>query len=305
MVKRFYPLLLILLAHPLMHGQLALTSFFPTAGSEGSRVEIHGSSFQETRAVRFGNVSALFRVESDSTILALVPMHAPAGPITIIGKKGRTESAKPFIVHNDPRVPDEVRYKTGYVTILPRPPEFRFALLWGAAIADTRSPSHEAATVEIAWTELFCRVDGRDILLNRDLGRIRGGLYWRDPWFAGNNHEFMPADALRSPQPNDAITMPVGTRPDRIWHFWSASGRALIPPGHLEGCIARARVRISPGALLQLGMDYWGDESSLWAPHEKNNHEAGASNWYFSSPEWQEVTFSDIQDKEPPTGGSQ
>jgi hypothetical protein len=51
-------------------------------------------------------------------------------------------------------------------------------------------------------------------------------------------------------------------------------------------------------------MDYWRDEGSLWGPHEKNNHEAGASNWYFPSSEWQEVTFSDIQGKEPPIGGS-
>jgi len=114
----------------------------------------------------------------------------------------------------------------------------------------------------------------------------------------------MPEDALRSKIPNRAVSMRVSQRPDRIWHFWSASGRALIPPGHLEGCTARARVRISTGALLQLGMDYWRDEGSLWGPHEKNNHEAGASNWYFPSSEWQEVTFSDIQGKEPPIGGS-
>jgi hypothetical protein len=304
MAKRFYILLLIILAHTLAHGQLEITSFFPTSGQEGTRIEIHGTSFQGARAVRFGNISALYRIVSDSTIFALVPMHAPSGPITLIGREGRAKTSEPFIVHNDPRVPDEVRYKTGYVTVLERPPEFRFALLWGAAIADIRQPSHETATVEIAWTELLCRIDGRDILLNHDAGRIRGGLYWRDPWFAQNNHEPMPEDALRSKIPNRAVSMRVSQRPDRIWHFWSASGRALIPPGHLEGCTARARVRISTGALLQLGMDYWRDEGSLWGPHEKNNHEAGASNWYFPSSEWQEVTFSDIQGKEPPIGGS-
>jgi IPT/TIG domain len=304
MTKCSYILLLIFLAHTLAHSQLEITSFFPAAGPEGTRIEIHGTSFQETRTVRFGNVSALFRIDSDSTILALVPMHAPSGPITLIGREGRANTSEPFIVRNDPRVPDEVRYKTGYVNLVERPPEFRFALLWGAAIADTRIPAHETATVEIAWTGLLCRVDGRDIRLNHDAGRIRGGLYWRDPWFAQNKHEPIPADALLSKLPNQAVSVRVGLRPDRIWHFWSASGRALIPPGHLEGCTARARVRISTGALLQLGMDYWRDTDSLWAPHERNNHEAGASHWYFSSPEWQEVIFSDVQEKEPPIGGS-
>ena len=149
MAKRFYILLLIGLAHTLAHGQLEITSFFPTTGPEGTRIEIHGTSFQETRTIRFGNVSALFRIVSDSTIFALVPMHAPSGPITLIGREGRAKTSEPFIVRNDPRVPDEVRYKTGYVTVLERPPEFHFALLWGAAIADTRLPSHEIGRAHV------------------------------------------------------------------------------------------------------------------------------------------------------------
>jgi len=46
---------------------------------------------------------------------------------------------------------------------------------------------------------------------------------------------------------------------------------------------------------LQLGMDYWRDQTSLWAPHSQNNHEAGVSHWYFPLPDWQEVVFTDIQ----------
>jgi hypothetical protein len=271
-----------------------ITSFSPASGPEGTRVEIHGASFHEVRAVKFGNLSALYRITTDSTIIALVPMHAPTGPITVVGNGGRANTTAPFVVENDPRIPDEVRYKTGYVTVLPRPTDFGFALLWGAAIADTRFPSHESAEVEIAWTELSGRIDGRTVLLYRDAGKIRGGLYQRAPWFSGNQHEPMPSGALHSPSPDGPALMRVGQIPDRIWHFWSASGRTKIPPGHLEGCTAKALVRISPGALLQLGMDYWRDAGSLWAPHERNNHEAGASRWYFPSPAWQEVVFSDI-----------
>ena len=53
-------------------------------------------------------------------------------------------------------------------------------------------------------------------------------------------------------------------------------------------------MRISPGALLQMGMDYWRDATVPWAGSDGNNHEAGASNWYLPSAEWQEATFTDI-----------
>jgi hypothetical protein len=52
-------------------------------------------------------------------------------------------------------------------------------------------------------------------------------------------------------------------------------------------------VKISSGALLQMGMDYW---RSATVPYGAggNNHEAGASSWYFPSSEWQEATFTDV-----------
>jgi hypothetical protein len=42
-----------------------------------------------------------------------------------------------------------------------------------------------------------------------------------------------------------------------------------------------------------MGMDYWRTPTIAYGPGG-NNHEAGASNWYFPSPQWQEATFSDI-----------
>jgi hypothetical protein len=68
--------------------------------------------------------------------------------------------------------------------------------------------------------------------------------------------------------------------------FLEPSPRAALPPGKLEGCTVRARVRISSGALLQMGMDSWRSPTIPYGSGG-NNHEAGASNWYFPSPEWQ------------------
>lgn len=190
----------------------------------------------------------------------------------------------------NPAVPDEAKFKHGYINPVPRPPNFNSALLWGIAIADTRVPGYESAVVEIALSQLSCWFDGKEVILNDDRGSVRGGLYQRYPWFATDQHEPMPVSFSSLDQ---AVLLRVGERSDRIWHFWSASARAGFPEGKLAGCRVKARVKISRGALLQMGMDYW---RSATVPYGAggNNHEAGASNWYFSSPEWQDATFTDM-----------
>ena len=142
-------------------------------------------------------------------------------------------------------------------------------MLWGIAIADTSVPGYEHAQVEIAHTQLTCRVDGKNVTLKNDRAAVRGGLYSRHPWFATDAHDPLPLA------------------------YSNASPRAGLPPGHLEGCTVTARVRISRGALLQMGMDYWRNPTIGYGKGG-NNHEAGASNWYFSSKNWQEATFTDI-----------
>jgi hypothetical protein len=191
---------------------------------------------------------------------------------------------------SDPRIPGEVKYKVGYVNAVPAPAGFSSGMLWGIAIADTRVAGYESAEVEIAWTQLSCRVNGKDVVLNDDHGNVRGGLYRRSPWFGTDEHEPMP---IEYNQADHAAVLRVGRRADRVWHFWSASPRATLPPGKLEGCTVKAGVKISTGALLQMGMDYW---RSAIVPYGSggNNHEAGASDWYFPSAQWQEAVFTDI-----------
>jgi hypothetical protein len=164
-------------------------------------------------------------------------------------------------------------------------------MLWGIAIADIRVPGYERAQVEIAHTQLTCRVDGKDVLLNDDRAAVRGGLYSRLPWFGTDAHDPLP---LAYTKDRSAAVLRVGQNADRVWHFWSASPRAALPPGHLEGCTVTARVRISRGALLQMGMDYWRNPTIGYGPGG-NNHEAGASNWYSPSKHWQEAVFTDIK----------
>jgi hypothetical protein len=282
----------------------------PTSGPEGSRVEITGKNLQEASAVFLGTTNSAFNPVSSEELIALIPHKSITSIITVVTSRGRASSSFAFVVSNDPRVPEEVSYKAGYVNPVAPPRDFKSALLWGIAIADTRVPGHESALVEIASTQLTCRVDGKDVILNDDAGNVRGGLYRRNPWFGTDQHDPMPVSHEvaktvldRVPDPvlpprgssrsDNVVILSVGQRPDRVWHFWSASPRAALPTGSLEGCTVKARVKISPGALVQIGMDYWRSPTIAYGPGG-NNHEAGASNWYFPSDHWQEAVFTDI-----------
>ncbi len=189
-------------------------------------------------------------------------------------------------------IPPEVKFRSRYVNPMPKPADFTSAMLWGIAIVDTRVPGYEHATVEITRTRLRCRVNGRDMVLNDDSGSVRGGLYRRYPWFGTDAHNPMPLK--QSADPGEVI-LEVGTRPDRVWHFWAASPRQRIPAGKLEGCTVTVGARVSTGALLQVGFDYWRDANADYGSGG-NNHEAGASEWYLPSEEWQTAEFTDIRD---------
>lgn len=221
-----------------------------------------------------GEISAKFANSAVKTFFLVLALLGPCSP-----------------AQTDLRIPPEVRYKSGYINAAPKPPELTSAMLWGIAIADTRDPDYKTATVEIAHTWLTCRVGGQDFVLNDDREAVRGGLFRRSPWFGTNVHDPIPLDYSGD---HHAVILRVGTRPDRVWHFWAASPRKAFPSGHLEGCTVEVRARVSRGALLQVGFDYW-RSTTIGYGSGGNNHEAGASGWYFASPDWQEATFSDLK----------
>jgi len=292
---KVFPALLIALCvafyefSPAQHHPAEILRISPTSGPEGTHVEIIGRNLQPVTAVFFGSNTSTFKSVSPEKLIAIVPHRAVASLVAVITSTARAPSPFPFAVINDPRIPEEVSYKTGYINPEPAPPGFSSVMLWGIAIADMRVPGYESATVEIARTQLSCQTDGREFVLIDEAGKLHGGLYRRIPWFAGNQSEPLP---LHYDTANHTVILPVGQRQDRVWHFWSASPRPALPQGKLQGCAAKALVKISDGALVQVGMDYWRDPTVPYAPG--NNHEAGASNWYFPSDRWQETLFTDI-----------
>ena len=190
-----------------------------------------------------------------------------------------------------PNVPAEVKFKSGYINPDGRPPDFKSALLWGIAIADTRVPGYESATVEIASTELVCRVNGNDVVMNNDGPGIRGGLYQRYPWFASDRHEPLP---LARSDIDDAV----------ILQGRAAGGPSMAFLERLseEAHCQMANWRVAPS---KSGPKFprarcckleWiiGDRPPVPYGAGGNNHEAGASDWYFPSPRWQDATFTDL-----------
>jgi hypothetical protein len=210
------------------------------------------------------------------------------------------------VAQTDSRIPPEVRYKSRYINPVPKPADFASAMLWGIAIADTRVAGYANAEVDISRVQFSCRVEGKNVVLNDDRGDVRGGLYRRFPWFGTDAHDPMPieyssvrkskgnASGSGAQDHNRSVLLRVGTNPDRVWHFWAASPRAAIPAGELAGCTVRIRAKISAGALLQVGFDYWRNPSIDFGPGG-NNHEAGASDWYFPSKDWQEASFTNVK----------
>ncbi len=60
-----------------------IASVNPASALAGSQVTISGTNFNGVNAVKFGNVSADFTVNSDSQITATVPLNARSGPLAI------------------------------------------------------------------------------------------------------------------------------------------------------------------------------------------------------------------------------
>jgi hypothetical protein len=98
-----------------------------------------------------------------SKIIWLLSRPLPTVLLLLAANLGQLQNTQDAL-----QLPAEVKFKRGYINSNPAPSDFRSAMLWGIAIADTRVPGHESAVVEIASSQLSCRVDGKDVVLNDD-----------------------------------------------------------------------------------------------------------------------------------------
>jgi hypothetical protein len=76
----------------------SVTSFNPTSGAVGTPVTITGTNFSGASSVKFGTVSATFKVVSDTQITTTVPTGAVTAPISVTNAIGTGTSPTSFTV---------------------------------------------------------------------------------------------------------------------------------------------------------------------------------------------------------------
>jgi PKD repeat protein len=76
----------------------AITSFAPAGGLVGASVDIQGWNLNGATSVAFNGINAVFTVDSNSDIHAIVPSGATSGAISVTTPSGTAASKSPFTV---------------------------------------------------------------------------------------------------------------------------------------------------------------------------------------------------------------
>jgi Leucine-rich repeat (LRR) protein len=83
----------------------AITGFAPASGTTGTVVNISGVALNSMPQVQFGGIpSPMVTVQSSTNIVAVVPMGAVTGPITVTTGLGSTTSTASFVISQPPSI---------------------------------------------------------------------------------------------------------------------------------------------------------------------------------------------------------
>lgn len=184
-------------------------------------------------------------------------------------------------------IPSEVAHKKGYINYLTPPNNFKSVCGLITAIHDRRTT--QESYIELDYLRLYARVNGTDVLINSNEyndNRAEGGLYMREPWFGDNNNTPIPYEFSNS----ENLVLRTSNIPDKVWHVWN--NPRVIVPANAERCWLEVRYRITGSALIQVGIDFWRDNTSPWAGYNVNNIEAGVSDWYYNQDGWHTINFA-------------
>jgi hypothetical protein len=184
--------------------------------------------------------------------------------------------------------PVESPHKTGYYRYALPPSGFTAVV--GFMHAIDIDGTGAASKVEVDWIQLYATINSVDVLILEDKydsytsAMDWYGLYQRNPWYDGDRLAAMPW-ALE----NGSLVLEPSLYPQLIFHWWNTA-RSSIPAGASRVWF-QARVRITGGAGVQTGIDYWKDLTATYAGPDANNREAGASDWFGNSTaDWQIIT---------------
>lgn len=164
--------------------------------------------------------------------------------------------------------------------------------VWINAVHDTGKQGD--SFIEIDWVRLYCVVGGVETLVageytGNKTGIIPdgGGLYLRNPWFGNDYYETLSYLAT-----GETVTYPLSSRADRVWH--PIGKRAIVPSGATQ-CYASARVKPEGNALVQVGLDFWANQTAGYCGPELCNREGSGSNWYGESVDWIIISSEPLQ----------
>lgn len=184
--------------------------------------------------------------------------------------------------------PIESPWPHGHDGPLTPPAGFLATVGWLQALDDTGVSGQ--SLVEVDWMRLHAVVNGVDrVLAVEEFDRVTTnmtyyGLYRRNPWFAGDKIGSMPYTLS-----SGAMVIEPSARPDMVYHWWT--DRALVPSGTTRVWF-EARIRITGGAHVQGGIDYWRDLNVGWAGTNVNNTEGGVSEWECQPGQWLTISVA-------------
>lgn len=167
--------------------------------------------------------------------------------------------------------------------VLYLPADFSCGVSWAQALTLTNGSSSTTASIIIDYIAVYqIDGDGNATLVdmqnydNENEGELSGdlgGLYWRSPWYGGNDTHTGIAESYVC---DGKVTLYVGKRQNRVFHFW---GNRFYAEKNTDYAI-KMRCKINEDCVVSVGFDWWREFDSPWAGLNKNNCQAFCSEWF-------------------------
>ncbi|MBD3311036.1 MAG: hypothetical protein GF349_00885 [Candidatus Magasanikbacteria bacterium] len=196
----------------------------------------------------------------------------------------------------DDRIPSEMVRIKKYVQYETPPEGFTHAMPWLQALFT--GENNDTAKIEVDYVRLYqvFKNGEEEILLANEYNYgtsstfafSNGRLYKRYPFFF-DEKKFKNPMIITTNREGYFSFYPHQYK-EWVWHWWG-SKRSWVSP-KAEYLKVEARIKITGTAVVQAGLDFWTGAETAYSGLDVNNTEAGASDIYFSSPDWQIINFS-------------
>ncbi len=195
----------------------------------------------------------------------------------------------------DERVPAEMAITRHYVKHQLPPEGFSHAIPWMQALYT--GENNDTAKIEVDYLKLYA-VDerGEDVLLvdeyfypvSSTMVFDKGRLFKRYPYFFDEKKYNFPMRVNTGSK--GVITFYPHEYKQWVYHWWGSKRKPINDS--TKYLRLEAMVKITGKAVVQAGIDFWRGENYAYDGLNANNIEAGASDLYFPSDQWQIISFT-------------